>query len=67
MGMLHTASPHDDKRVKAIMPYWPDELRQRTRYYQMDSMALFMQLDAEIDQAKRGTDQRQSRLRIRRL
>jgi predicted O-methyltransferase YrrM len=46
-GMLHTVGPFDAERVDAIMPRWPVELKQHTRYHQMDSMAFFMQLDNE--------------------
>lgn len=46
-GTLHTASPFDAERFSAILPHWPPELKQYVRYHQLDSMALFMQLDSE--------------------
>lgn len=44
-GTLHTGSPHDAARFLPIYHAWPNELRRQVRYYQVDSMALFMRLD----------------------
>jgi predicted O-methyltransferase YrrM len=38
-GMLHTADPFGAYRVPAIVSRWPSELRNRLRFYPLDSMA----------------------------
>jgi predicted O-methyltransferase YrrM len=46
-GTLHTVSPYDAERFGPIFAQWPQELRARTRYYPVDSMMFFMQIDQE--------------------
>jgi predicted O-methyltransferase YrrM len=46
-GTLHTVSPYDAERFGPIFAQWPEELRRRTRYYPVDSMMFFMQIDQE--------------------
>lgn len=47
LGTLHTASPFDAARFIPVYHQWPEVLRRNVRYYQVDSMALFMRLDQQ--------------------
>lgn len=42
---LHTASPYDAAHFLPVYHHWPLWLRRPVRYYQVDSMTLFMRLD----------------------
>src|SRR5579862_4915008 len=42
---VHTASPYDAARFLPTYHRWPLWLRRPVRYYQVDSMTLFMRLD----------------------
>lgn len=47
-GMLHTVGPFDAECFEPILAQWPRQLRQRTRYYPIDSMAFFMKAAAQM-------------------
>jgi hypothetical protein len=44
-GTVHTVSPFDAERFHATYLRWPEPLRKVLRYYPVDSMAFFMQID----------------------
>ena len=46
-GTLHTGSPYDASRFLPVYHRWPARLRSPVRYYQVDSMTLFMRLDSQ--------------------
>jgi len=46
-GTLHTVSPFETEGFGPIFAQWPEQLRQRTKYYPIDSMAFFMKAAAE--------------------
>ena len=45
LANVHTASPYDAARFLPTYHHWPTEMRRPIRYYQVDSMTLFMRLD----------------------
>ena len=46
-GMLHTADPFGGEVVPPILQAWPKALRRRVAFYEMDSMAFYMQMERE--------------------
>jgi predicted O-methyltransferase YrrM len=40
-GIVHTVGPYDEERFAPLLEQWPTELRQRLRFYPMNSMAFF--------------------------
>jgi predicted O-methyltransferase YrrM len=43
-GMLHTADPNDGPAIVGILRRWPSELRERLRFYGLDSNAFYARL-----------------------